>query len=88
MWKYLWRKKMSENDVFDNVFVPYGFYCYKLLSVNPSKEKGFIMKVKPCGYYYHVEDVVGCCTLLKCEVWDEVKECLINDWIDEEEEIE
>jgi len=71
--------------IIDDIFVPYGFYCYEPLSVESSKEKGFIMKVKPCGYFHHIEGIEGYCTLLKCDVMDEVKECLINDWVDEED---
>jgi len=65
-------------------FVPYGLYCYETLSIEPSKKYGFIMHTKSCDYYKHVDGIEGYCSLLKRDVWDAVKECDINDLLDED----
>ena len=70
----------------DDAFVPYGLYCYEPLSIESSNECGFIMKIKPCDHFRHIDGIMGFCRLLKCDVWDSVKECDLNDYIFDDEE--
>ena len=65
-----------------DIFIPYGLYCYEVLSIEPSKKHGFIIKIKPCDHYKRTGDkLIGFCKLLECDVWDSVKECDLNDFI-------
>jgi len=73
----------------DDAFIPYGLYCYESLSVEPSEKYGFIMKIKPCDHHKYTGDkLVSFCKLLECDVWDGVKECDINDYVMDDEELE
>lgn len=63
--------------------IPKGAYCYEGLSVQTDSEVGFRYKVKPCPFYVHVNGLEGKCSAFNLEIIDQVKECDINDDIDE-----
>lgn len=55
--------------------IPKGHYCYTPMGVKYT-EKGFPKyKIKPCPFYKYVGGIEGHCSLLNCEVDDQVKEC-------------
>lgn len=75
--------------------IPYGHYCYEILSVNENIGR---IKVKLCPYwnrdYSKPEQMNGYCSYLKCGdweheglglLWDQVKECGINEECEEED---
>ena len=52
------------------------FYCYTPESGMIYPKEGLpYYKIKPCGFYKHVDGLEGYCSLLKCEILDQVKEC-------------
>lgn len=55
--------------------IPEGFYCYRGLSFDWSTG---IYKIKPCPFYKHIEGIEGRCSLLNCEIDDQVKNCGIK----------
>ena len=51
-------------------------YCYTPLSGMQDLGGGrYGYKIKSCPYYKHVDGLDGHCSLLNCEVTDQVKEC-------------
>jgi hypothetical protein len=58
--------------------IPKGLYCYTPLEIVTDKETGMRMKVRGCPFYS-----TNHCALLNVEVDDQVKECSINDDIEE-----
>lgn len=52
------------------------FYCYTPISTPGFMSDGeWGYKIKPCPYYKHIEGLDGHCSLLNCEITDQVKEC-------------
>lgn len=52
------------------------FYCYTAMSNMIFPDEGLpYFKIKPCPYYNNMKEIIGFCSLLKCEVIDQVKEC-------------
>ena len=51
-------------------------YCYTPVS-DMIYEEGKLpyYKISLCPFYKHIEGIEGYCTLIKCEVLDQVKEC-------------
>lgn len=62
---------------------PKGFYCYTPLAIFDS-ERGWVYKIKSCPFYVHKEGLTGMCSALNLEIEDQVKECGINEFTDEE----
>lgn len=50
-------------------------YCYSFHNKLNRKEKGFSYHIKPCVFYKHLTGIEGYCTLIKCEIDDQVKSC-------------
>lgn len=86
-------------DWFKKLFVPKGFYCYTIKKIVPDSIYGCIIKTKVCPYWdkneNEDEQMNGYCHLLKKGdweengtdlLWDQVKECGINHYNEEEME--
>jgi hypothetical protein len=51
-------------------------YCYTPASSFVKLENGnYGYKIKSCPFYKHKEGLEGYCSLLKCEVIDQIKTC-------------
>lgn len=50
-------------------------YCYSFSKKLNRKENVFGYHIKPCGFYKYLTGIGGCCTLIKCEIDDQVKSC-------------
>ena len=59
-------------------FIPSGCYCYEFLGIEKdnTNEFGFKIKTKNCPYYSYKD---YWCTFLDMEIFDQCKECGIND---------
>lgn len=66
---------MSNNQI------PSGLYCYRLISVKIAKTD-FKMKIENCPFYIHINGMEGKCSMLGCEITDQVKDCGINEDLD------
>lgn len=52
------------------------FYCYTPISKMIYPKDGLpFYRITRCPYYKHVSGIEGYCSLLKCEIIDQVKEC-------------
>lgn len=58
--------------------IPTGYYCYTAISVQNN-----ILKVKPCPFYHHIEGEVGFYNYLHTDIFDQVKDCGINENLEE-----
>lgn len=67
----------------DSIF-PKGFYCYTPISFTVDPERGWVYKIKGCPFYVHKENLTGMCSALNVEIEDQIKECGINEFTDEE----
>jgi hypothetical protein len=65
-------------EVHMSEFIPSGCYCYEFLGIekDSTSEFGFKIKTKPCPYYSKKD---YWCMFLDMEIFDECKECGIND---------
>ena len=62
---------------------PKGFYCYTPISVEV-QETGFIYHIKPCPFFVGINSMEARCSALDIEIIDQVKECGINEFSDDE----
>lgn len=62
---------------------PKGFNCYTPISVD-IQDVGFIYQIEPCPFFVWINDVEGRCSALDVEIIDQVKECRINEFSDDE----
>lgn len=61
-------------------YIPDGVYCYNGEKIEVSKDGSFRYIVKHCPFYTHVDAYeFGKCNLLDMNIFDEVKECGINE---------
>ena len=52
------------------------FYCYTQTSEIIQPKKGLsYFKIKTCPFYKYIDGIAGYCSLVDCEVMDQVKVC-------------
>lgn len=62
--------------------IPKGVYCYTPTSGFKKLKGGrYGYTIKSCPFYKHVKGIDGHCSLLNCDILDQVKDCGINDKI-------